>query len=341
MEQRPRIQQVAWGLLGAAAAAWFAIWMLFFPQYVPEFFAWDVHPRAAQAFIGAGYIFRTFFFLNAACEGNWIRLRWIVYGNLAFTGTLLFATYWHLDEFHWNPLETPLAHIWIVLYIFEPVVMLYLIPRGILRAEAPVSGGPAPPGARSDSWSSTTGILLMNGLLIVVNPEFAATRWPWELNPLDARIVGGVVPGLGVLVRDDGLRHRLGRDQARVPALHPQRRRSCSSPRSSSGTNSCRDRGTRRGLRGRACWSCTARDDAVCYLLQERQRPAPGDHQLPDRGGDVAGRVLVDELARALKVGHGRPRGRATCQRASSAALKPGIRIGPDDERRLVRRASR
>jgi hypothetical protein len=189
MEQRPGFQQVAWGLLGAAAAAWFAIWMLFFPQYVPDYFAWDVHPRAAQAFIGAAYIFRTFFFLNAAREGNWYRLRWIVYGNLVFTGTLLFATYWHLDEFHWNPFETPLAHIWIVLYIFEPIVMLYLVPRGMLHAPAPVSGGPILP-AMKVFLVFVTGILLMNGLLIVINPEFAASRWAWELNPLDARIVG-------------------------------------------------------------------------------------------------------------------------------------------------------
>jgi hypothetical protein len=189
MEQRPRFHQVAWGLLGAAAAAWFAIWMLFFPQYVPDYFAWDVHPRAAQAFIGAGYIFRTFFFLNAAREGNWIRLRWIVYGNLVFTGTLLFGTYWHLDEFHWNPLQTPLAHIWIVLYIFEPIVMLFLIPRGALRAAAPVSGGPIRP-ALKRFLVFVAGILLMNGLLIVINPEFAVRRWPWELNPLDARMVG-------------------------------------------------------------------------------------------------------------------------------------------------------
>ncbi len=189
MEQRPGFKQVVWGLLGAAAAAWFAIWMLFFPQFVPDYFAWDVHPRAAQAFIGAGYIFRTVFFLNAAREGNWIRLRWIVYGNLAFTGTLLFGTYWHLEEFHWNPFETPLAHIWIVLYVFEPVSMLYLIPRGILRAAAPVSGGPIRPALKA-FLVFVTGILLMNGLLIVVNPEFAVQRWPWELNPLDARIVG-------------------------------------------------------------------------------------------------------------------------------------------------------
>jgi len=121
-----RRNQMVWGILGAAAAAWFAVWMLFFPDLVKPYFAWDVHPRYAQAFVGAGYIFRTAFFLNAAREQDWRKLRWILWGNLAFTGTLLFATYWHLQEFHWNPFETPLAHIWIVLYVFEPVTMLYL-----------------------------------------------------------------------------------------------------------------------------------------------------------------------------------------------------------------------
>src|SRR5437667_9970527 len=43
--------QLLWGLLGALAALTFAIWMLFFPSLVPDYFAWDVHPRYAQAFI--------------------------------------------------------------------------------------------------------------------------------------------------------------------------------------------------------------------------------------------------------------------------------------------------
>jgi hypothetical protein len=194
---RPPREQVIWGLLGAAAAAWFAIWMLFFPQYVPQYFAWDAEGRYAQAFIGAGYIFRTAFFLNVAREGNWLRLRWIVWGNLVFTGTLLFGTYWHLDQFHWNPLQTPLAHIWIVLYIFEPVVMIYLIPRGIFRVAAPPTGGPLHRFFKP-FLIFVTGILLMNGLLIVGNPEFAAHRWAWELNDLDARIVGAWFLGWAV-----------------------------------------------------------------------------------------------------------------------------------------------
>lgn len=182
-----RLARLGWGLLGAAAAAWFAVWFLLFPQFVPDYFAWDIEPRFAQVFIGAGYVFRTAFFLNAAFERSWLRLRWIVWGNLVFTGVLLFATYWHAPEFHWNPFETPLAHIWIVLYIFEPVVMLYLIPSGTMSAPGLTSGGPILAWFRR-FLVLVTGFLLMNGLLILLNPEFAATRWPWELNGLDARI---------------------------------------------------------------------------------------------------------------------------------------------------------
>ena len=43
-----------------------------------------------------------------------------------------------------------------------------------------------------------TGVLLMHGLLLVINPEFAATRWAWELNPLDARMVAAWFLGWAV-----------------------------------------------------------------------------------------------------------------------------------------------
>ncbi len=197
MDQRVPRDQRLWGYLGAAAAAWFAIWMLFFPQYVPTHFAWDVQPRYAQAFIGAGYVFRTVFFLYVARQPNWFRLRWVVWGNLAFTGALLLATFWHIDEFLWPQFAPPTAHIWVILYVFEPVTMLYLIPRGILRAEVAPSAGPLHPLFRK-FLILVTGLLLMHGLLLVINPEFAATRWPWELNPLDARIVAAWFLGWSV-----------------------------------------------------------------------------------------------------------------------------------------------
>ena len=59
-----------WGLIGAAFAAAFAIWMLFFPDRTNEF-AWVIEPRLAAVFIGGGYIFRTAFFLNVAIWPTW------------------------------------------------------------------------------------------------------------------------------------------------------------------------------------------------------------------------------------------------------------------------------
>ena len=70
--------------------------------------------------------------------------------------------------------------------------------RGPRRAgPPPTTGGPI------DAWFKrflilVTGLLLMNGLLLLLAPEFAATRWPWELNPLDAQMVSAWFLGWSV-----------------------------------------------------------------------------------------------------------------------------------------------
>ncbi len=103
-----------WGVVGALLAAIFAVWMLFFPQLIPTAFAWNAQPRAAQAFIGAGYLFRTYFFLLFVFVADWRLLRWSYYGNLLFTGALLLATLWHAPEMHWLTVDR--AHLDRVLY---------------------------------------------------------------------------------------------------------------------------------------------------------------------------------------------------------------------------------
>jgi hypothetical protein len=192
-------EQFVWGVLGASAALLFAIWMFFFPAQIPGVFAWDVHPRLAQTFIGAGYVFRTAFFLSVAFQPNWLRIRWIFWGNLAFTGSLLLATYWHMEEFHWNPNQTIWAHVWLILYVFEPVSMLYMIPRGVRSLPAPTTGGPIL-GLFRLFLIALTGVLLTNGLMLIINPAFSDTRWPWELNPLDSGIIAAWFMGWAVWV---------------------------------------------------------------------------------------------------------------------------------------------
>lgn len=174
-----------WGLGGGAIALAFAVWMLFFPDAIKPFFAWPVHPRLAQAFIGAGYIFRTVYFWSIWRERAWVKVRWMYWGNLVFTGTLLLATFWHAEQFEWA-FPPAMGHLWLFLYIAEPMVMIYLAPRG--RLPAPATGGPMSEGFKRFLMLEAS-LLITFGALLVLNPDFAGKRWPWELNALDARIV--------------------------------------------------------------------------------------------------------------------------------------------------------
>jgi len=180
-----RRSRLGWGILGAAAAAWFAIWFLFFPQYIRQYFAWDIEPRFAQVFIGAGYVFRTAFFLNVAIWPSWERFRWIFWGNLAFTGTLLLATFWHADKIRWG---TVIGHAWLILYVTEPAVMIYFAIGRRLRSAPSPNAVPMRLGFVR-YLILEAAVLATFGALLVINPEFAGRRWPWELNPLDARII--------------------------------------------------------------------------------------------------------------------------------------------------------
>jgi hypothetical protein len=174
-----------WGVLGAAVAALFAVWMLFFPNLVP-LFAWNVQPRLAQVFIGVGYIFRTVFFLLFVFEKDWRKLRWTFWGNMLFTGTLLLATLWHADQMRWLSV---VAHVWVVFYTYEPLSMIFFSPRDeAARTAHTTTGGPIWRGSRL-LLLLEVGVLAQMGLFLIVNPEWLNHRWPWALNPFDARII--------------------------------------------------------------------------------------------------------------------------------------------------------
>jgi hypothetical protein len=186
-----------WGVVGALLAGVFAVWMLFFPQSIPTAFAWNVQPRAAQVFIGAGYVFRVYFFLLFVFVADWRRLQWTYAGNLLFTFALLTATIWHAGEVRWLSV---VSHIWIVFYTAEPVIMHFAIPRPGHRGVAPDpeplrTGGLISPLLRG-LLILEVGIGMLMGLLLVINPEWLGRRWPWDLNPFDARIVAAWWLGL-------------------------------------------------------------------------------------------------------------------------------------------------
>lgn len=184
-----------WAAAGVLLAATFAVWMFFFPRFIPTHFAWVAEPRLAQVFIGAGYVFRTFFFLQFILARNWLHVRWTLWGNLAFTGTLLLATLWHADEMNWRFL---VAHLWIVFYTFEPITMIFAAPWSDEARHAHLSsGGPILPWFRR-FIILFVGVMFLMGALLIINPEWLDLRWAWDLNGFDARIIAAWFMGWAV-----------------------------------------------------------------------------------------------------------------------------------------------
>jgi hypothetical protein len=142
-------------------------------------------------------LFRTYFFLLFVFVPDWRQLRWTYYGNLLFTGALLIATIWHAPEVRWLSV---VAHIWILFYTAEPLIMHFAIPRagkrgGVVDEQPLTSGGPISPWFRR-FMILEVGITMLLGLILVISPEWLNRRWPWDLNPFDARIIAAWFLGL-------------------------------------------------------------------------------------------------------------------------------------------------
>jgi hypothetical protein len=167
----------------------FLLWLLFLPNGGPTF-AWPVEPRLTAVFIGTSFLLRVFIGICILRAKDWFRLRWVVWGNYAFLTVILVATFWHVGEMNWRT-NILLAHIWIIIYIFEPLVLPFLGPYGpetVAPVPAEKSEGPILVGLTRVLIGMVMVTTTIAGLL-VISPQFIDTRWPWPLDPFDARIM--------------------------------------------------------------------------------------------------------------------------------------------------------
>jgi len=189
------------GIVQTILAASFVIWLLFFPSKGTNF-AWPIHPELNALFIGAGFIMRTFLGIQLWRQKYWHRLRWSVWGNYAFLAVLLVATFWHIEEMNWSS-NIVVAHIWVIAYIVEPLVLPLFEPRSPeAKASLPAElrQGPIFIGLKRVLLAIFVYSVAL-GLLFFINPAFMDTRWPWPLNPFDSRIMAAfpILAGLWAL----------------------------------------------------------------------------------------------------------------------------------------------
>jgi hypothetical protein len=177
------------GLIQILLASAFVIWLLFFPAQGVNF-AWPIAPALSAIFIGTSFIARVYLGFHLWRERYWWRLRWQVWGNLGFLAVIFVTTFWHVNEINWST-NIIVAHIWVVAYAIEPLLLVAIEPRGA-DATAPLlpelCEGPILPGLKRVMIVLYIFLVTLAGVFFL-NPEFATTRWPWELTAFDARIM--------------------------------------------------------------------------------------------------------------------------------------------------------
>lgn len=189
------------GIVQVLLATTFVVWLLFFPSSGDNF-AWPVTPALTAMFIGASFTPRAFIGMHLWRQKQWHKLRWQVWANLGFLAVIFAATFWHVNEMNWSS-NIIVAHIWVLAYGIEPFLLFLLEPRGPnAEVEWPADEREGPIQRYLRRSCATIFITMMIlAAVFFLNPEFANTRWPWELDPFNARIMAAfmVLPGLFAL----------------------------------------------------------------------------------------------------------------------------------------------
>jgi mannose/fructose/N-acetylgalactosamine-specific phosphotransferase system component IIC len=180
-------------------AAGFLLYIL--AEETDTLFAWTIEPPLSAAFLGAGYAAGFVLVLLTVRERPWANARIAVLTIFEFAVVTLIVTLIHLDRFHLDASELSAqisAWLWLAIYIVVPPWIAVLIYR---NSRAP---GQDPPVVRAiPPW--LRGLLAIEGaamvaagLALMVDPEWIAGDWPWQLTPLTGRAIAAWLLALGI-----------------------------------------------------------------------------------------------------------------------------------------------
>jgi len=196
------------GIIQCFLAAFFVLWFIVTPQY-GKYFAWPVVPELTAMFLGAGFILRSYFGYHLWRDKYWYTVRWSLYGDYVFLSVLFVSTWWHISEMNWHLdgvsdglriFSLVIVHVWLLAYTFEPLTVFLLHPRDV-EANAPVPANLSEGELQMPLKSALLAIFYVGTAmwaLFFFTPEFANTRWAWELNAFDSRIMSAWFAGSAI-----------------------------------------------------------------------------------------------------------------------------------------------
>jgi hypothetical protein len=182
----PRVKFVYLVLLANGVPAFFLLTL--FPGDTDDLFVWTIVPEASAQLLGVMYGNALLLVVIGLAQPSWERARVTVVVIAFFSVAATIVTLFNLDPF----LKHPWYHLayWLSMY----VILFFAAPLVFLAEEREHGGRlprrrPAGAAARAVAGVSAVAFGAV-GVALLGSPSFMSDRWPWELTPLVARILG-------------------------------------------------------------------------------------------------------------------------------------------------------
>lgn len=179
-------------------AAIFGPMLLFRPGDTAEYWAWPISPAMSAAWIGAGYTFVALVVAAVLLSGRWTAAIVPLVALCPFSVVMLAAAALESDHFFTTSMS---FYLWISVHVL--LVLLLPVMYATRRSHDP---GRRPSDSRLPLRLCAVLILVgaitaIIGILLITSPAALDQSWPWEMDPLTSRVIGGwlLLPAAGML----------------------------------------------------------------------------------------------------------------------------------------------
>jgi hypothetical protein len=159
-----------------------------FPAATVQYWAWEIKPEMSAAWVGAGYTFGTIAIWTILIIGRFQKLFVPIMATWALSCVMLIATVLHIDRFFLDRIQ---FWIWFIIYLVLPFalpVTWWLNKRRSIPQQGNELLFPKPMILIAPFISAVFYLL---AFILLFNPTFAASFWPWQLTPLMSRVISG------------------------------------------------------------------------------------------------------------------------------------------------------
>ena len=181
------------------------------PDATERYFSWPIGPPPLAALVGAFYLASAFLFALLARQDDWLAVRGVCFGILAFTLPTVAATIRHADLFDWGRWQ---ALAWAALFVGSPLAFSWFL--FVQRGRREPLSVVLPSQARV-CLALLASMYAALAQMLLVAPAWMQARSPFALPGLSGRFLGSWCAFLAVLALFALWRDR--RKEAAVPVL--------------------------------------------------------------------------------------------------------------------------